>query len=175
MSMSDAEILAEVSFRPIRPADERFLSHLYASTRADEMAQLVDWSEAQKSEFLEMQFQAQHSFYTEQFTDAEFSIIRLQGRNIGRLYIDHRDDEIRLIDIALLPDMRRNGIGGALMRKVLEQGRRADKPVRIHVEKNNPALRLYHRLGFESIEDQGVYYLMQWTPEARTSESSTPS
>lgn len=163
--MSDKDILAEISFRPIRPADERFLSQLYASTRAEEVAQVPNWTDAQRAEFLEMQFQAQHKFYMEQFAAADFSIIRQNGRSIGRLYLDHREDEIRLIDIALMPDVRRHGIGGALMRSILEQGREAGKPVRIHVEKNNPALRLYSRLGFESIEDQGVYYLMQWTPD----------
>ena len=170
--MRDEDILAEISFRPIRPADERFLSQLYASTRAEEVAQVPHWTDEQRVEFLEMQFQAQHKFYSEQFTEAEFSIIRHRGRSVGRLYIDHRDDEIRLIDIALMPDVRRQGIGGALMRQILTQGQEASKPVRIHVEKNNPALRLYRRLGFEDIEDQGVYYLMEWKPESNASEPS---
>lgn len=163
--MTDEDILADISFRPIRPGDEPFLSRLYASTRAEEMQQVVQWSEQQKKDFLEMQFQAQHKFYTEQFSDAELLIVRCRGKSIGRLYTDDRDDEIRLIDIALLPENRRHGVGGALLRKILQRGREAGKAVRIHVEKNNPALSLYHRLGFESIEDQGVYYLMQWTPE----------
>jgi ribosomal protein S18 acetylase RimI-like enzyme len=113
-----------------------------------------------------MQFQAQHRFYMEQFADAEFSVVRWRGRDVGRLYLHRRADELRLIDIALLPEVRRQGLGGALMRRILSMGQEAGKPVRIHVEKNNPALRLYHRLGFENVEDQGVYYLMQWTPEA---------
>ena len=50
------------------------------------------------------------------------------------------------------------------MADVLAEGQRVGKPVRIHVERNNPALRLYHRLGFSSVEDQGVYYLMEWRP-----------
>lgn len=163
--MTDEEILSEVSFRPIRPADEPFLSRLYASTREEEVAQVPGWTDAQRTQFLEMQFQAQHTFYQEQFGDAEFSIVRHAGQSIGRLYIDERHDEIRLIDIALLPEARRRGIGGALLRKILQRGSTAAKPVRIHVEKNNPALRLYHRLGFANIEDQGVYYLMEWSPE----------
>ncbi len=166
--MGDEEILADISFRPIRPADEPFLSRLYASTRAEEMQQVVQWSEQQKRDFLEMQFQAQHKFYTEQFTDAEFLIVRRRGTSIGRLYTDDRDDEIRLIDIALMPEYRRHGIGGALLRKILQRGQQAAKAVRIHVEKNNPALHLYYRLGFENIEDQGVYYLMQWAPQTDT-------
>ena len=84
---------------------------------------------------------------------------------IGRLYIDRSEDEIRLIDIALLPEHRGKGIGGSLMRQTLDEARLAGKPVRIHVEHNNPARRLYDRLGFRPVEDQGVYDLLEWRPE----------
>jgi hypothetical protein len=34
----------------------------------------------------------------------------------------------------------------------------------MHVEQFNRALRLYHRLGFRQIADQGVYLLLEWKP-----------
>lgn len=154
----------ELAFRPIEDDDLPFLCRLYASTRAQEMA-LVPWSEEEKKRFLTLQFEAQHKFYLEQFADAQFSVVLLDGEPAGRLYVDRRQDEIRLIDIALLPEHRGRGLGGRLMEDVLAEGRETGLPVRIHVERNNPALRLYHRLGFEEIEDQGVYYLMEWRPE----------
>ena len=163
---------ADIGFRPIRPADERFLARLYASTRAAEMA-TVPWSDAEKASFLEMQFQAQHTFYQEQFADAEFLVIQRRGEPIGRLYLDYRDDEIRLIDIALLPEARRQGLGGALLRDILAEAEAVGKAVRIHVERNNPAMRLYDRLGFRNIEDQGPYFLMEWSPD--TSEPTATS
>lgn len=125
---------------------------------------MVDWSEEQKEAFLRFQFEAQHQYYQQQFPDARFDLILLAGEPAGRLYLHRRPDEIRLIDIALLPEHRGRGLGGALMRQILADGEEAGLPVRIHVERNNPALRLYHRLGFESIEDQEVYYLMEWRP-----------
>lgn len=152
-----------VGFRPIRPVDEAFLERLYASTRADEMA-MVPWGEAEKAAFLTQQFQAQHKFYQEQFADAEFLIVERGETPIGRLYLDRRDDEHRLIDIALLPEERGQGLGGALMRDVLAEAESAGKAVRIHVEINNPAMHLYERLGFRKIEDQGPYHLMEWRP-----------
>ncbi len=91
-------------------------------------------------------------------------IVEKDGEPIGRLYIDRREDEHRLIDIALLPEWRGKGVGSELMRGVLDEAREAGKLVRIHVEQNNPAMRLYKRLGFEEIEDQGVYRLMEWRP-----------
>lgn len=87
-------------------------------------------------------------------------------RPIGRLYVDRRADEIRVVDIALLPEHRRQGIGSALLENILAEAAAAHKPVRIHVEKFNPALRLYQRLGFHQVRDTGVYFLMEWLPEA---------
>ncbi|MCP3957821.1 MAG: GNAT family N-acetyltransferase [bacterium] len=158
--------------RPITPGDDEFLLRVYASTRADEMA-VVPWSEDEKEDFLRFQFDAQHKYYQEHFPRAAFDLILLDGEPIGRLYVDRRDDEIRLIDIALLPESRGGGLGGAIMREILAEGEAAGKLVRIHVEQNNPALKLYRRLGFEQIEEQGVYYLMEWTPPGITQEDET--
>ncbi len=159
----------EVGFRPIQQGDKPFLSQLYASTRQDEMA-AVPWSEEEKQRFLDFQFEAQSKFYQEQFPEGDFQIILLDGKPAGRLYIDRRPDEIRLVDIGLLPRHRRKGLGGRLMKGVLDEGRQAGKPVRIHVEHNNPAMRLYQRLGFRQIDTNGVYHLMEWVAAADGSE-----
>ena len=155
---------AEITLRPIRDEDQPFLFRLYSSTRQGEMA-MLDWPAKEKEGFLRQQFEAQHRYYQEAFKKAVFDLLLLDGEPAGRLYIDRREDEIRLIDIALLPEHRGNGLGGKLMADVLAEGQKAGKPVRIHVERNNPALRLYHRLGFRSVEDQGVYFLMEWRPK----------
>ncbi len=153
-----------ITSRPIREDDRPFLSRLYASTRREEL-EVAPWTEEQKREFLQSQFDVQHKYYMEHFPQAEFSIIEMGGQPVGRIYIDRRQDEIRLVDIALLPDYRGQGLGGSLMRDVLEEGQKAAKPVRIHVEHNNPAMRLYNRLGFRRIDDNGIYHLMEWSPE----------
>jgi ribosomal protein S18 acetylase RimI-like enzyme len=112
-----------------------------------------------------MQFQAQHVYYQEHYAQAAFDVIEQDGEAIGRLYVDRRPDEIRIVDIALLPSHRRQGIGSAFLRDLLDEGARAGLPVSIHVERFNPALSLYERLGFQHVSDHGVYYLMQWSPE----------
>jgi ribosomal protein S18 acetylase RimI-like enzyme len=152
-----------VTFRPIAEGDLEFLYRLYASTRAEEMAR-VPWPEAEKERFLRFQFDAQHTYYQEQFTEAAFDLVLVDGEPAGRLYVDRREEEIRLIDIALMPEHRGQGIGGRLMRDLLAEAEGAGKPVRIHVERENPAMRLYVRLGFRRVEDQGVYHLMEWSP-----------
>ena len=151
----------KITLRPITDEDQPFLRRLYSSTRQDEMA-LVDWTEEQKREFLTMQFMAQHKFYLEQFRRARFDLMLLGDEPIGRLYVDRRRDELRIIDIALLPQYRSQGIGSYFMKQLLAEAAAKNLPVRIHVEHYNPAMRLYRRLGFQQIDENGVYYLMEW-------------
>ena len=153
-----------LTFRPITEDDLPFLRQLYGSTREDEMAMVADWSETQKTEFLDQQFHAQHTFYMDQFKSAKFDLVLIDEVPIGRLYKERRKDEIRLIDIALLSAHRQKGYGRQLMEGVLAEGAALGLPVRIHVERNNPAMRLYDRLGFKNIGDTGVYFLMEWKP-----------
>jgi ribosomal protein S18 acetylase RimI-like enzyme len=147
--------------RPATDADIPFLFRVYASSRADEMA-LVDWSDEQKQDFLQMQFDAQHSYYHENYAQARFDVIEVDGETVGRLYVDRREDEIRIIDIALLPEFQRRGTGSALIRSILDEARDSGRSVTIHVEQNNPAMALYTRLGFQHVRDVSVYYFMRW-------------
>jgi GNAT superfamily N-acetyltransferase len=151
----------DVDFRAANSADLPFLKKLYASTRIDEMS-VVDWTETQKTEFLDMQFEAQHRYYHEQFPAAEYLVVEREGEVIGRIYLDRRADEFRLIDIALIPEVRNQGLGKALLKDLLDEAAAARLPVRIHVERFNPAMRLYLRLGFKPLEDRGVHLLLEW-------------
>ncbi len=155
-----------ITLRPITPADQDFLYQVYASTRQEEMALVTDWSEVQKTAFLQMQFNAQQAHYAEHYAQAKFEIILLDDTPIGRLYVDRRMKEIRIVDISLLPEYRNRGLGSGLLKNILNEGAQAGLPVTIHVEMFNPALRLYDRLGFRRIADHGVYYLMEWKLEA---------
>jgi ribosomal protein S18 acetylase RimI-like enzyme len=148
--------------RTIVPEDEPFLYQVYASTRADELAQ-VPWSDAEREAFLRQQFSAQHTYYQQQYTGAAFQLIVQDGVPVGRLYVDRSTHEIRIVDIALLPEHRGAGIGTALLTDLLAEAARTRKVVTIHVERFNPALRWYERLGFRMIEDRGVYLLLRWS------------
>jgi ribosomal protein S18 acetylase RimI-like enzyme len=142
---------------------------VYAGTRAEEM-DLVDWSEAQKGAFLRMQFRAQDQFYKDNYRGAEYFVILLDGQPVGRLYLHRRSDELRIMDIALLPAFRGRGIGTTLLKNILEEAVNECLPVSIHVERFNPALHLYRRLGFRLVEERGVYLFMKWFPSISTLE-----
>jgi GNAT superfamily N-acetyltransferase len=147
--------------RAVTPEDEQFLRTVYASTRADELAR-VPWGDEQKRAFTDMQFAAQDTDYRNNYPAAQFSIIEVRGVPVGRLYVDRCKTEIRILDIALLPDHRRAGIGTKLLRELQDEARLAGKTLNIHVERFNPALHLYQRLGFGQIEDKGVYLFLEW-------------
>ncbi len=159
---------AGITLRPARHDGEEddlpFLFRVYAAARADEIAQAVHWTDAQKDGFLRSQFELQHAHYHDHFPKARYHVICESGQPIGRLYVDRGDDEMRLMDIALLPEYRGHGIGGALVAEVLEEARTAGIRVTLHVEATNPAKQLYERQGFRVVEDVGVYERMEWRP-----------
>ena len=160
----------DITLRPIEAADMAFLRRVYASTREEELA-ITGWSREQTDAFLRQQFDAQHAYYQEHFGDGRFDVILADGEPVGRLYVRRDDTELRIIDIALLPEHRRRGIGSRLLDDLLAEAREAGTPARIHVEHNNPALHLYRRLGFRRIGDTGVYYHMEWSPDGCRDES----
>ncbi len=151
-----------LSLRPETAADEALLTALYASTREQELA-LTDWSAEQKRAFCEMQFQAQSKHYHEHYTGVAFCVIERDGLPVGRLYVARWAQEIRIMDITILPEHRGHGIGTHFLTALQTEAKTAGKTLAIHVEQFNPALRLYERLGFRQKEAKGVYWLMEWT------------
>ena len=150
---------ATISLRPITDDDREFLFRLYASTRAEERA-LVGWPDEQWGEFMRMQFQLQHAQYMRNYDNPAFDVVLADGVSAGRLYVDRGPQEYRLIDIALLPEFRQRGIAGSLIRALLLESEAHGLPVSLHVEKNNPILDYYRRLGFRIEADREVYYFM---------------
>ena len=144
-------------------ADLPFVAALYASTRAEELA-LTGWPEAQQQLFLDQQHRAQDHHYRTYYPEMEWLILEKEGAAIGRLYLSEWESEFRVVDISLLPDHRGGGVGGAVFADVQAVATAAGKGVSTHVEKANPARRLYLRLGFSVVADKGVYELLEWFP-----------
>jgi ribosomal protein S18 acetylase RimI-like enzyme len=161
-----------LSLRAESAKDEPFTTRLYTSTRLEELAS-VPWSEAEKAAFLASQHDAQHSHYRLHYDGAGWFIVERCGEPVGRLYLIRWASEIRIIDIALMPQARGKGFGTALLGDLMEEAEAAGKSVTIHVERMNPALSLYRRLGFRLAEDKGVYLLLAFGATAyRVNEAS---
>ena len=162
--LPEALLSRGLSLRRETDADLPFLMQLFAASRADELA-LVPWTDDEKRGFLIQQFGAQRSHYYAYFQDASFDVIELDGKPIGRLYIDERWTRVHIIDIAIIPGNRAGGIGTALLTEIQHYARARGKGVDIFVERMNPAKSLYDRLGFKVVREEDVYLEMDWAPE----------
>jgi N-acetylglutamate synthase-like GNAT family acetyltransferase len=152
-----------ITFKAISDQDMAFLCELYQSTRWQEVLN-APWNQQQRIEFLQQQFTAQHQHYLTHYPHAEKSIILKNQEQIGRIYIDRGDSSICLIDVALMPAYKHQGIGSTLLKELLTEAQLTQKKVVIHVENFNPAYHWYLKHGFEQVEDKGVYQYMEWHP-----------
>ena len=148
----------QVSKTPIAQIDESFLFRLYSTTREEEMS-FVDWSDDQKTAFLKSQFSAQNNHYFTKYPQAAFQIINLNEEKIGRLYLAELDNEIRIIDLTIVPEKRNWGIGTTLINEIIRDAENKKKPVQIYLELNNRSGNLFSRLGFEVSSTDGVFQL----------------
>jgi len=153
----------KLRFRPITEQDIDFLYQVYASTRLAEMTR-AGWSEQQKEEFLRLQFNLQHTQYLQNYQEATFAIILCDKVPAGRFYVDRREKEIRIIDLALLPKFRGQGLGSAILKDIITEADGKHLPLNLHVERLNPARRLYERMGFILKEDKGMHFFMEKEP-----------
>lgn len=161
------------SLRPMGVDDQRLGFQIYASTRAEEMA-LVPWTDEQKEAFLTMQFNAQSAHYSKFNPTAEYSIILCGGQAAGRLIMERSPREIVVMDIALLPQFRGQGVGTTILQDCVDEARQAGLPLVLRVEFFNPAIRLYTRLGFvKTKEVNSVYHEMVWDPKQPHSATKT--
>lgn len=146
--------------------DYPFIVALYASTRAEELAR-VNWPESARTQFLEQQSAAQIRHYRQHFPAAAYLLVERDSQSIGRLYLDRRPGELRLMDIALLPDARGQGWGRVLMAAVLNLAASGREAVGLHVEPDNPARGWYQRLGFVDQGPEGLYRFMRLESDIR--------
>jgi len=150
------------ALRPETEADIPFLRRLYASTRWEELAIVTDWSDDQKLAFLDSQFGFQRHHYRTYFPEASWDILEHNGVPVGRLYVHREPATLLVMDIALLPEWRGQGIGTTLMRWLCAKAGALRLSVTLSVEKFNRAQTLYRRLGFREVSDDGIHLGMEW-------------
>lgn len=154
---------ANIKLRPVSADDYDFLVALYGSTRAEEMA-MVPWTTEQQETFIRLQFAAQQEHYAKKYPTASHDVIVCDDRPVGRFYVARLDQEIRIVDITLMPAERNAGIGSRLLKQLLDEASGSGKITSIYVEEFNPSLRLFERLGFSPSEQHGIHLLLQCNP-----------
>lgn len=151
--------------RPSQPEDRDFLFRLYASTREHEL-RAFGWPPAQQEAFLRMQFNAQQQWYAATYSTAENQIIEKDHEPIGRMIVQRGPGTWRLVDISLLPEHRGRGIGGELIRTLIQHCGESGAVLQLQVLNTNPAQRLYTRLGFIKTGEDQIYTQMELRPQS---------
>ena len=152
-----------VTLRPQQSGDGDFVREVFIASRWDEVV-AAGWPEVVGRAFLADQFRLQDLHYRKHYQGAAWSIVEVAGQPAGRLTLLLSEDELRIVDIALLPAYRNLGLGRGLIAAVQAQARELGlAKVSLHVEQHNRAQRLYRRLGFRRIGVGGTHVLMEWT------------
>ena len=154
-----------LTLRPVTAEDSEFLIRVYKSSRGEDLREL-GWDETRVAEFLDMQYEAQRTFDDQDHARANDEVILSAGERAGRLLVDSRENEIRCIDLALLPGFRNRGLGTMLLRRLQREAAQANKPLRLQVMRYSRTVSLFERLGFVRTSETGTHFQMEWKPNA---------
>jgi GNAT superfamily N-acetyltransferase len=151
----------EVASRAVRlPEDGAFLLSVYDAFRRPELS-MLGWSESELGAFIRTQFEAQTLHFTTVFPGADNVVVLVDGEPAGRLLVDRSDTMVRIVDIVLLPDFRRIGVGGRVVRLLLAEADTLGLPVTCNVALDNVARGFWEHLGFEQRGLDGLHVAME--------------
>lgn len=122
---------------------------------------MFGWTPAQQEAFLRMQFNARLRWHELVYAQIDHQLVLVDEQPAGRILIAREANGLRLVDIALLAEYRNRGIGTQLLRDLISRSEKENLPLRLQVDKSNPALRLYQRLGFVKTSADGMNYQME--------------
>lgn len=153
--------LDPIELRPATPDDSAFLFSVYRSSRLDDLTNL-NWTSEQIENFLAKQYEAQERFFKTDYPHAEELVVLRAGAPVGQMMIERGEREIRMVDLALLPEHRNAGIGSHLIGGLMAEAEKAGTVFRAQVMRSNAAVGLFERLGFLRTGETGSHYQLEW-------------
>ncbi len=103
----------------------------------------------------------QQEYFARKFDPESRQIIQIDEQDAGVIAIEQRVEELYIALIEILPAFQRHGVGTSIVRQLINTAHSNSLPVTIHVLKTNtPARRLYERLGFTLVQDEGIRHKM---------------
>jgi ribosomal protein S18 acetylase RimI-like enzyme len=138
--------MADIALRPATADDAEFFFDLHEASLGPYVDQIWGWDDDE-----------QRAYLTRNLVLERVRVIVVDGVDVGRLDVEEGDDEIFLALIELAPDHQGRGIGGRLIRALLDRASADGKRVTLSVlEVNRRAYQLYRRLGFTEVARNGV-------------------
>ncbi len=118
--------------------------------------------DALRDAVLSQQLEAQRVDYARRFSVENDHILWIEDERVGRLWVEPRQTELYVVDVCLVPEWRGRGLGTQLLRSLQAGAQDAGRSIGLRVERDNPALRLYDRLEFTLVADEGAYLALRW-------------
>jgi GNAT superfamily N-acetyltransferase len=154
---------------PVTASDERFLRGLFESTHPE----VAGWPVEVRTLFLTQQFEAQQTGWSSAYPGSEHALILADGEPVGRIWAYWSADECVLVDLAVVPERRGEGIGTELVQTLLARADRERVPVRGHVERwHEAATSFFTRLGFRESGGDEIFRTLERPPSAIQTPSS---
>ena len=157
----DTEVKNHISLHAVTTQDREFLLSVYAAGRETELS-VLPFDEAQKRAFCEHQLDAQTTYYEEKYPHATHEIILFDGEPVGRVYVNRGDALISILDLAVLVEHRKKGVGIHIVKSLQNEATSSDKRVGVYVETFNPSQKLFRDLGFELVESDEMNLYFEW-------------
>ena len=145
-----------IRLRPARPDDREFFFTTRRAALGPYAEELWGWDDAR-----------QRSLADKEFDELPIEIIEESGTPIGYLCVLHQADHDFIDEVALLPEAQGRRIGSSLVEDIMRGASDRGLPVRLSVLVNNPARRLYERLGFRVTAIEHSRVKMEWRAEQR--------
>lgn len=144
----------KIALRPATLEDSRFAYRLKKSALGEYVARVWGWNEDFQLDLHEQGFKAEGT-----------DIIVYDGNDVGLARVEREPDNIYVRHLYVLPAAQSKGIGGYVMRQILEDARQANLPVRLHVLKvNTRAKAFYEKLGFTATQETDTHHRMETSP-----------
>jgi GNAT superfamily N-acetyltransferase len=136
-----------ISFRPARPQDFDFCAALYFASMKEAIRGL------------NLDVKVHTADFRRRWRAAQVRIITLDGADIGWLQTAILRDALFLAQLFVDAPFRQQGIGTAVMQRLIDEATQAGRAMTLAVVKSNPVRRLYERLGFRITheDDRKVY------------------
>lgn len=153
-----------ITIRPATPGDDPLLFSLFAEEKAAELLPLGLEAE-QLQPLLEMQYRGRAFSYSQAANAADHILCTADGTAVGRILVDWQPECLHVMDVAVLTPYRNRGFATQALQQIKDEADRVSLPLRLRVRPNNPAARLYQRLGLNQVARDELSLEMEWRPE----------
>lgn len=159
---------------PAGSGDSAALMDLFCRVRGHDLGAAA-WPEAIRDTTLRLQYEAQCRGYLERWPAASTMFLTRAGEHVGWIIVDRSGPALHVVDVALVPEVRGQGLGREALRPFLDEAAHAGRPVTLTVQRTNmPATKLYSRLGFQPIGGDDLHLYLERRPPAPPPMATAP-